>query len=182
MFILAIVSVAIIIGVIDKAQQASQVSNATDISSLPLTMSVSQSTNSTERLNHFNITKGQTITINADVAINSEHPELTLPLYLSIGAFENKPSIKVIASPPSPYPSVPWSSHDDSPNMAKPFEATFNPNPIKCQPNQNASATLTITALDEAQTGTYSLLLEIGNYKETSVGGAMFYLTVLPKQ
>lgn len=182
--ILIIVSAAIIIGGIDKAQklQANQPLNTTDISNLPLTMSISQSSNSTESLNRFNITKGQTITINADVDINSEHPELTLPLYLSIGAFENKPSTKIIASPPPPYPSIPWPSYDDSPNMAKPFEATFNPNPIKCQPNQNASATLTITALDDAQIGTYSLLVEIGNWKETSVGGIMLYLTVLPKQ
>jgi hypothetical protein len=145
-------------------------------------MSISQSSNSTESLNRFYITKGQTITMNVDVDINSEHPELTLPLYLSIGAFENKPSTKIIASPSPPYPSIPWPSHDDSPNMEKPFEATFSPNPIKCLANQNASATLTITALEEAQIGTYSLLIEIGNYKETSVGGTMFYLTALPKQ
>ncbi|HSV49785.1 MAG TPA: hypothetical protein VLH35_05670, partial [Candidatus Acidoferrales bacterium] len=66
-------------------------------------------------------------------------------------------------------------------NMTKPFEATFNQNPIICEPNQNAAANLTITALEEAQTGTYSLSVEIGNYKETSVGATMFYLTVLPE-
>jgi hypothetical protein len=183
-FILVIVSTAIIVGVIDKTQklQADQSFNATDISNLPLTMSISQSANSTESLNHFNITKGQTITINAEVDINSEHPEVTMPFYLSIGAFENKPSSKIIASPPSPYPIMPWPSHDDSPNMKAPFKATFNLNPIKVQPNQNAYSTITITALEEAQIGTYTLLVEIGNCKITSVGGSTFYLTVLPKE
>jgi hypothetical protein len=182
--LLVIFSVAILFVVLDKTQKTrtNQVVNTSDISNLPLTMKISQAPNSTESLSHYNITKGQTIILNADVTVNSEHPELTLPLYLSIGAFENKPSAKVIACPPSPYPSIPWPSHDDSPNMTKPFEATFNPNPIICEPNQNAAVILTITALDEAQTGIYSLSVEIGNYKETSVGGTMFYLTVLPKQ
>jgi hypothetical protein len=181
--ILIIISVVIIVGVLDKAQkpQTNQALNTSDISNLPLTMSISQVANSTESLNQFNISKGQTLILNVNVAVNSEHPELTLPLYLSIGAFENKPSAKVIACPPSPYPSIPWPSHDDSPNITKPFEATFNPNPIICEPNQNAAAILTITALDEAQTGTYSLSVEIGNYKETSVGATMVYLTVLPE-
>ncbi len=181
---LSIALITISIGVIYQTQEKTQTSdssNTTDISTLPITVSLSQSPNSTENLNSVNITKGQTITMNVNLRINSDHTDLTMPLYLSVGAFENKPSTKIIATPPSPYPYLPWSGHDDSPNMAKPFEATFNPNPINLKANQNASAILTITALGDAQAGTYSLVVEIGNWKETSVGGASFNLKVLPK-
>jgi hypothetical protein len=59
---------------------------------------------------------------------------------LSVGAFENQPSYtKIIASPPSPYPVLPWPSHDDSPDVAKPFEAAFDPNPIILEPSETRS-------------------------------------------
>jgi hypothetical protein len=41
--------------------------------------------------------------------------------------------------------------------MTKPFEARFSPNPINLKPSQKTSTTLTITALDDAQLGTYAL-------------------------
>gem|GEM_PF-4840720 len=37
-----------------------------------------------------------------------------------------------------------------------------------------------MTALADAQLGTYTLMIELGGWKETGRGGALFYLTVIP--
>ncbi len=92
-----------------------------------LSVSLSQTPNSNETLTSANITKGNTVTINVDLFLNTSRTELNIPLYLSVSAFENQPSAQVIAIPPSPYPSLPWPDHKDSPNMSKPFEASFDP-------------------------------------------------------
>jgi len=152
----------------------------TDASTLLLTISISQMPNSNNTLKSANITIGGNLTINVDLLLGTKRTELNAPLYLSVGAFENKHVSKIISSAPSPYPFLPWPGHDDSPNMTKPFEASFSPNPINLKPGQKTSTTLTITALDDAQLGTYTLLIELGGWKETGTGGALFYLTVLP--
>ncbi len=146
-----------------------------------LSVSLSQTPNSNETLTSANITKGNTVTINVDLFLNTSRTELNIPLYLSVSAFENQPSAQVIAIPPSPYPSLPWPDHKDSPNMSKPFEASFDPNPINLKPELKTSVTLKITALDEAQYGKYALMVELGNWKKTGLGGTLFYLTVLPE-
>jgi len=129
----------------------------------------------------FNVTKGDTITIIVDLFLRSDQKELSIPLYLSVGAFENVPAPKIIVSPPKPYPVLPWPNHIDSPDMVKPFEATFNSNPLTIKPNQNMATTLTIVTSDNTQPGTYTLTIELGKWKQTGTGGANFELTVLPK-
>lgn len=194
--IIAVAFVTIMVGIIDMntykeeeprvaipLPQSNNMSNMniTETSTLPLSISLSQISNSSESLNSANITKGGTLTINVDLLLGTTHTELNIPLYLSVSAFNNERSAKVIACPPSPYPSLPWPDHDDSPNMTKPFEASFNSNPINLKPSQKTSVTLTITALDDVQLGTYTLMVELGESKKTGVGGALFYLTVLPE-
>ncbi|MDR0470144.1 MAG: hypothetical protein LBH79_00255 [Nitrososphaerota archaeon] len=192
--IIAIILVVIITGVINQNSPKENNSmnlipqpypNATsiitEIGSTPLTISLSRIVNSSETIEDLNITKGETITINVDLSLGSNQKERTIPLYLSVGAFESEPVSKMITSPPKPYPVLPWPNHDDSPTMAKPFEATFNPDGLTIKPNQSKSTTLTISALDEAQLGTYTLFVEFGELKQTGTGGTKFDLTVLPK-
>ena len=170
--IIAIILVVIIAGVInqnspkeDKSKtsipqtDSSDTSNIIETESTLLTISLSRASNPGETLEDLNITKGNSITINVALFLGSKQKERTIPLYLSVGAFENEPVSKIIVSPPKPYPVLPWPNHDDSPDMAKPFEATFNPNPLTIKPNQSMSATLTICASEEAHLGTYVLLL-----------------------
>jgi len=159
----------------------SDTSNITEIVSIPLTIRLSQIGNSSETLKNLNITKGDTITINVELSLSSNQKEQTIPLYLSVSAFESEPVSKMIASPPKPYSALPWPNHGDSPTIAKPFEATFNPNPLTIKPNQSKTATLTISALEETQLGTYTLFVELGEWRQTGTGGTKFNLTVLPK-
>jgi hypothetical protein len=145
-----------------------------------LDVTLSQYNDSTQSFK-FNITQGETIRINVTLISLSNQTEFTTPLYLSVGAFENQPSYtKIIASPPSPYPVLPWPSHDDSPDVAKPFEAAFDPNPIILEPSETKTAILTITALEDAKLGTYTMSVEMGNWEQTGLGGATFWLTIMP--
>jgi hypothetical protein len=148
---------------------------------LQLDVTLSQYPSSTENFS-FNITQGETITISVTLTSRSNQTQFTTPLYLSAGAFENQPSAKIIASPPSPYPALPWSSHGDSPNIPKPFDACFDPNPLTLEPKESKTANLTITALENAHPGTYTMFVEMGNWEQTGLGGATFQLTVTPKQ
>lgn len=129
----------------------------------------------------FNITQGETIKINVTLSSLSNDTEFTIPLYLSVGAFENQPSAKMITSPPSPYPALPWPSHDDSPTAPKPFEATFDPNPLILKPNESKASILTITALEDAEPGTYTMFVEMGNWEQTGLGGATLQITIIPR-
>lgn len=167
---MAITSLTLVIGIIHQ--------NAKEDERQNLSISLSRTPDSNETLNSANITKGETLTINVDLLLEGSQAELNIPLYLSISAYENKPFEKIITAPPSPYPSLPWPGHEDSPNMTKPFEASFSSNPLSLKPSQKTSVTLTITALDEAQFGTYTLMVELGNWKETGMGGAIFDLTI----
>ena len=135
----------------------------------------------TTRSNEFNITQGETIKINVTLSSLSNGTEFTTPLYLSVGAFENQPSAKMITSPPSPYPTLPWPKHDDSPTAPKSFEASFDPNPLILKPNESKTSILTITALEDTEPGTYTMFIEMGNWEQTGLGGATFQLTVVPK-
>jgi hypothetical protein len=56
---------------------------------------------------YFNITQGKTIEINVNLTSVSTNTGFTTPLYLSIGAFNNQPSPKIITSALSPYPVLP---------------------------------------------------------------------------
>lgn len=137
----------------------------------------------TTRSNEFNITQGETIKINVTLTSHSNDTEFTLPLYLCVGAFEQWPldSAIMITAPPSPYPALPWPSHEDSPTAPKPFEASFDPHALVLKPNESKSSILTITALEAAELGTYSMCFEMGNWEQTGVSGATFQLTVMPK-
>jgi hypothetical protein len=154
----------------------------TNSNAVPIQLDVTLSQNSDSN-NHFNfnITQGNTITINVNLTSNSNDTEFTTPLYLSVGAFNNQPLPKIITSPQSPYPVLPWPTHEDSPNAAKPFEASFDLNPVALAPNESKTAVLTVTALENAQPGVYTMLIEMGNWKETGLGGVTFQLTVSPK-
>lgn len=154
--------------------------NTTVKAMLQLDAELSQYPDSTESF-RFNITHGETIRINVTLSSLSNQTEFTIPLYLSVGAFQNQPFAKVITSPPTPYPALPWPSHDDSPAAPKPFEASFDPNPLILKPNESKTTILTITALEDAALGTYTMLVEMGNWEQTGLGGATFQLTVVPK-
>ncbi|MBN1244341.1 hypothetical protein JXA31_01955 [Candidatus Bathyarchaeota archaeon] len=90
------------------------------------------------------------------------------------------PSAIMITSPPSPYPTLPWSSHEDSPTATKPFEASFDPNPLILKPGESGTSILTITALEDAELGTYAMCFEMGNWEQTGVSGETFQLEVMP--
>jgi hypothetical protein len=137
----------------------------------------------TTRSNEFNITKGETIKINVTLSSLSNDTEFTIPLYFSVGAFENEPlrSAIMITSPPSPYPALPYPSYDVSPTAPKPFEASFDPNPLILKPNESKTAILTITALEDAEPGTYTMFVHMGNWEQTGLGGATLRITVMPK-
>jgi len=147
-----------------------------------LSITLTQSPNSNETLTSANITKGDILRLNVNLLLSTRlTPEINTPLYLSVSAFENAPYEKVIAIPPSPYPSLPWPGHKDSPNVSKPFEASFDSNPINLKSGLKASVILEITTLDDTQCGKYALMVELGKWEKTGIGGALFYLTVLPE-
>ena len=151
--------------------------NTNNDASLQLAVDLSQFSNATNHFN-FSITPSNMIKINVNLTSTSKDTNFTTPLYLSVGAFNNQPSPKIITSAPSPYPVLPWPPHEDSPNAAKPFEASFDSNPVILAPNESKTAILTITALENAQPGVYTMLIEMGNWKETGLGGVTFQLTV----
>lgn len=179
---LAIVSVCLIAGASYQFFPAQESASNPAILHMPLLLDVmlSQYSDSTESF-RFNITQGETIKINVTLSSLSNDTEFTIPLYLSVGAFENQPSAKMITSPPSPYPALPWPSHHDSPTAPKPFEASFDPNPLILKPDESRTSILTITALEDAELGTYTMFVEMGNWEQTGLGGATFQLTVVPK-
>jgi hypothetical protein len=149
----------------------------TDAMPIQLNVELTQISDASNHFN-FNITQGKTIEINVNLTSVSNDTEFTTPLYLSIGAFNNQPSPKIITSPQSPYPVLPWPGHGNSPNAAKPFKASFDSNPVTLAPNESKTAILTITALENAQPGTYTMFIEFGNWEKTGLGGLTFQLTV----
>jgi hypothetical protein len=136
----------------------------------------------TTESNYFSITEGETIKINVTLSSHSNDTEFTTPLYLSVGAFENEPlpSAIMITSPPSPYPTLPYPSYDVSPTAPKPFEASFDPNPLIIKPGESGTSILTITTLEAAELGTYTIFVQMGNSEQTGLGGATIQLTVMP--
>jgi hypothetical protein len=146
---------------------------------IQLAIELSQTSDPTNHFN-FNITQGNTTTINVNFTSSSNDAEFNTPLYLSVGAFNNQPSPEIITSAPSPYPTLPWPGHGDSPNATKPFEATFDSNPVTLAPGESKTVVLTITALEDAPSGVYTMLLEMGNWKDTGLGGVTFQLTIPP--
>jgi hypothetical protein len=131
----------------------------------------------------FNITQGENIKINVTLLSFSNDTEFTIPFYLSVEAFENEPlnSAVMITSPPSPYPAVPYPSYNVSSTAAKPFEASFDPNPLIIGPNESATSILTITTLEVAEEGTNTMFILMGNSEQTGLGGATVLLEVTPK-
>lgn len=182
--VLAVISVSLIAVAsyyLFPAQETS--SNPAIISHEPplLDVMLSQYPETTES-NYFSITKGETIKINVTLSSHSNDTEFTTPLYLSVGAFENEPlpSAIMITSPPSPYPTLPYPSYDISPTAPKPFEASFDPNPLIIKPGESGTSILTITTLEAAEVGTYTIFVQMGNSEQTGLGGATIQLTVMP--
>jgi hypothetical protein len=132
--------------------------------------------------NDFHIAKGETIKINVTLSSFSNDTEFTTPLYLSVGAFENEPlpAAIMVTSPPSPYPALPYPSYNVSSTAPKPFEANFDPNPLIIKPGESGASILTITTLEAAEVGTYTLFVQMGNSEQTGLGGATIQLTVMP--
>jgi hypothetical protein len=112
----------------------------------------------------------------------SNDTEFTIPLYLSVGAFENEPlpAAIMVTSPPSPYPALPYPSYNVSPTAPKPFEASFDPNPLIIKPSENGTSILTITTLEAAEVGTYTIFVQMGNSEQTGLSGATIRLEVMP--
>jgi hypothetical protein len=149
----------------------------TMMNSLQLSVKLSKNSNSIGDFS-FNMTQGSTTKIN--VAVSSlVNATLTVPLYLSVGAFENQRLPKLIVAPPSPYPSLPWTSYKDSPNMTKPFDASFEINPLTLEPKENKSESLTVRALEDAPIGKYTMFLELGDWEQTGLAAVTFQITVL---
>jgi hypothetical protein len=130
----------------------------------------------------FNITQDETLNINVALYSLSNDTEFTVPFYLSVGAFDNEPlpSAIMITSPPSPYPALPYPNYDASTTAPKPFEASFDPNPLIIKPDENGTSILTIITLEAAKLGTYTIFIHMGNGEETGLGGATFLLEVTP--
>ena len=129
------------------------------------------------------VTQGSSISINVTLTSLSNQTEFTVPLYLAIGAYQNqplKPGYKVITTPPAPYSSqLPWPAGDiDSSTEPKPFTATFDSNPIVLKQNETKTTSLTIHAAANTSLGAYSMVVELGNWQQTNVGGTTFQLTV----
>jgi hypothetical protein len=131
----------------------------------------------------FNITQGEKIKINVTLSSFSNDTEFTVPLYLSVGAFDNQPlpSAIMITSPPSPYPALPYPSYNVSTTAPKPFEATFDPNPLTIKPGESGTSILTINALEAVEPGTYTMFVQMGNSEQTGLGGATLRITIMPK-
>jgi hypothetical protein len=146
-----------------------------------LDVTLSRYSDATENF-RFNITQGETIKINVTLSSFSNDTEFTTPLYLSVGAFENEPlrSAIMITSPPSPYPTLPYPSYNVSSTAPKPFEASFDPNPLIVKPGESGTSILTITTLEAAEVGTYTMFVQMGNWEQTGLGGATILLTVTP--
>ena len=168
-------------------------SSAPPITLQLVNVTLSQYNDSAQTFSDFNITQGQTIRINVTLTSLSNQTELTIPLYLTLKAFEKQYSYEqVIASPPSPYPVLPggsppspnpvlpWLSYDDSPDVAKPFEAAFDLNPIVLKPNESKTAILTITTFDDTEPGSYAMDVDMIMWEQTGWGGVFLFLTVLP--
>jgi hypothetical protein len=130
----------------------------------------------------FNITQGESTQINIFLASLSNTDEFNVPLYLSIGSFENQRLSKIIILPPAPCPTPLWSDHSDYEGSDSPFKANFSTNPTILKPGANKTVILTITALDDTPPGEYTMLLATGNSEQTGLGGATFQLSVSPKQ
>jgi len=135
------------------------------------------------RIFSLGMTQGEIIKINVTLFSLSNDTEFTIPLYLSVGAFENQPlhPPKIVASPPPPYPALPWPSHGDSPTAPKPFNASFDPHALVLKPNEIKSSILTITALEDAEPGTYTMTVETGNVEQTSFGGTTLQIAITPR-
>ena len=132
--------------------------------------------------NYFSIANGETIKINMTLSSLSNDTEFTIPLYLSVGAFENEPirSAIMVTSPPSPYPALPYPSYNVSSTAPKPFEASFDPDPLIIKPGESETSILTITTLEAAEAGKYTMCFEMGNWEQTGVSGETFQLEVMP--
>ena len=145
---------------------------------LQLDVALSQYPSSNQAFN-FNISQGETITVNVTLTSYSNQTQFTIPFYLSVGAFENQPFRKMVTTPPSPYPVLPWLDYNDSPNATNPFEAGFDSNPITLAPNESKIVFLTITASENATPGVYTVLFGMVKREETGSGGISFQITVL---
>ena len=132
--------------------------------------------------NHFSIAKGETLKINVTLSSFSNDTVFTIPFYLSVGAFENQPlsSTIMITSPPSPYPALPYPSYNVSSTAPKPFEASFDLNPLIIKPGEGGTSILTITTLEAAEAGTYTIFVQTGNSEQTGLDGSTFQLEVMP--
>jgi len=127
----------------------------------------------------FNITQESSTTINVAFSSLSDN-QFTVPLYLSIVSFEDQRLSQLITSPPVPYPTVPLSSHNESFSTPKLFDASFGANPVTLEQNENKTTDLIITALKEAETGEYTMLLEMGDWEQTGLSAITFKIKVMP--
>jgi hypothetical protein len=128
------------------------------------------------------VAQGGSISINITLTSLSNETEFTLPLYLAIGAYQNQPlgQYLVITTPPAPYSTqLPYPAGQvDTSTGPKPFTASFDSNPLVLKPQEKKTVILTIHAAENATAGAYSMVVELGNWQETNVGGTTFQLTV----
>jgi hypothetical protein len=129
-----------------------------------------------------NVTQGSSTQINIVLSSLSKTTDFTIPLCLSVGAFENQQLSMPITSSPEPSPTLPLSISDDSIELAKPFEANFSINPITLKPEESKSVILTLTVLENTQPGKYTLFLENGNWEQTGLAAVTLQITVVSKK
>ena len=131
------------------------------------------------------ISRGESASIALILTSHSDKTQHTIPVYLAIGAYENQPlqsGYKILVTPPEPYSSqLPWSSsHIDQSNDTLPFTAALEINPLTIEPMSTAISEITFEAAQDAKTGVYSILVELGNWEQTNLGGTTFQLKVEP--
>lgn len=161
-----------------SASNTSDYGNTVESRRLIVKLSQNASTSNTM----FNVIQGTSTQINVALSSISNDNEFIIPLYLSVGSFEDQRLSKIITSPPAPYPTLPWSSHNDSPEITKPFEASFSSNPITLKPVESKTVVLTLTALEHTALGKYTMFLEIGNWEQTGLAAVTFQIIVHPKE
>ena len=127
----------------------------------------------------FNITQGETIVLKITLSSLSNQTEFTIPVSLSVWAFEEQNLPNRIEIPLSPFPVLPKLNQEYNQDSAKLFAASFDLNPVILAPKESKTIDLTITALENTSPGVYTIDLQTGNTEQTGLGGIVFRLNVL---
>jgi hypothetical protein len=62
-----------------------------------------------------------------------------------------------------------------------PLKQALTPTPLIIKAGESGTSILTITALEEAELGTNTMFVQMGNWEQTGLGGATLRITIMPK-